>query len=298
MQRFEGFRILLRDELGVRPEPATLDLIEQLRRLRGSDSLGGIPPEISTIAPVALPDIAPLPTVRLRKYAIACLVVSVLAVGAAFGYRGWNKPEGRLTFVGEESGRISVVVLPFETKGARDALKAQVANLESETYLAFARNSRLSVVAAQSGASVIDPVGFGRSHRARYAVQTRLTETPTGVQADINVFDTATGISVWAGPLAITGSESAAIRLARQYYRYVYAEVAIYSAKTLADTAADPIPAMLWKAEAARIRTRVGNADPNEVELFEKVLERDPRQLRRLKHEDIYELLSKPAPGA
>jgi DNA-binding SARP family transcriptional activator/tetratricopeptide (TPR) repeat protein/TolB-like protein len=282
MQRFEAFRILLRDELGVRPEPATLELIEQLRRKKTSDSLD-TPPETPGAALVATqPGTHPSATRQIYKYAVISVVVAALAIGASFGYRAWNSPADRLTFVGEDSGRISVVVLPFETGGVGDALKAQVANLESETYLAFARNSRLSVVTAQSGASVSDPVSFGRSHRARYAVQTRLTETPSGVQADINVFDTATGISVWAGPLAITGSESAPIRFARQYYRYVYAEIAIYSAKTLPDTAADPIPAMLWKAEAARIRTRVGNADPNEVELFEKVLERDPRQLYAL----------------
>ncbi|WP_163361907.1 hypothetical protein, partial [Enterobacter hormaechei] len=50
-------------------------------------------------------------------------------------------------------------------------------------------------------------------------------------------------------------------------------------AQFLSKTEPDSTAALLWKADAARIRTRVGTAHPEEVRLFEAVLARDPNQL-------------------
>jgi DNA-binding SARP family transcriptional activator/TolB-like protein len=282
MQRYETFRILLREELGVRPEAATQELIEQLRRKKGSA------PESINEPSGEIPDPAPLPVLpgpgasaarRTYKYAVAALIVAALAVGTSIGYRVWNSSADSISYVGEDSGRVSVVVLPFETAGGSNLPEVQTAGLEAETVLAFARNNRLSIVAVQGGTLPRDPVNLGRSHRARYVVQTRLKESQAEIQADINLFDATTGVSVWAGPLSITATESASVRFARQFYRYVYTEIALHRAKTLSDAAADSIPALLWRAAAARIRTRVGNADTSEVELFEEVLKQDPNQL-------------------
>ncbi len=52
MLRYENFRLLLREELGVRPEPATLKLIDQLRQIpasptRQQDSVDAAAPKMA-----------------------------------------------------------------------------------------------------------------------------------------------------------------------------------------------------------------------------------------------------------
>lgn len=68
-------------------------------------------------------------------------------------------------------------------------------------------------------------------------------------------------------------------QFARQFYRYVSSEITLHRAKSLSEVDANSIPALLWRAEAARLRTRVGVTNSTEVELFEEVLKRDPNQL-------------------
>src|SRR5450756_1036881 len=59
MQRYEAFRQLLRDELGVRPEAATLALLDELRRQpaaeRPADAPAAVEAQAATVRPVSRP---------------------------------------------------------------------------------------------------------------------------------------------------------------------------------------------------------------------------------------------------
>ncbi len=79
LRQFECLRSVLRDELGVSPEPATLDLIREVRKVRGS--AGASPPELEPSrvrtapqTPFARPSIAVLPFAGLPKGSDAALL--------------------------------------------------------------------------------------------------------------------------------------------------------------------------------------------------------------------------------
>jgi DNA-binding SARP family transcriptional activator len=268
MLRYENFRILLRDELGVRPEPATMSLIEDLRNASGTQGTParepGVPPSSASGA-------------SYRYRFIAALLVAAAAVSVA-GWMVWRHYDAPTHFVGEDAGRVSVVITPFEGADGGDVLRSHAAELEAETRMAFTRSTpRLSVVQMQGQTSSHDPVQIGHQLHVRYVVMTRLM--PKAGQADVTLYDSTTGVAVSAGTVPLSGEK---VKFAREVFRYVYPQISLHRAKTLSVSEPDSIPALLWRAEAARIKTRVGEADPAEFKLFEAVLAREPHQFYAL----------------
>jgi hypothetical protein len=155
MKRYEGFRLLLRDELGVRPEPATLQLLDKLRELPAAktrdEETVEIPDFRETPAGIGAPApltagadaVSPKKSAAMgRGLAIAAVLV-ILAGGWGVFQRGWPT-HNALSYVGEDAGRLSVAVLPFETSTTSGDLKASAVALESEAILAFSRSNQLS----------------------------------------------------------------------------------------------------------------------------------------------------------
>jgi DNA-binding SARP family transcriptional activator len=273
MLRYEQFRILLRDELGVRPEPATADLLESLRnapaRQRNAVHHASQSNSDGIVASVS--------TDRSRGLVATFIGIATLVLVTA----GWivlrqhNAPQH---FVGEDVGRVSVVIMPFEGAGNDAALRSRLSGLEAETRLAFSRSTpRLSVVQTPEGSASSGPVQTGRQLHARYVVATRVEPAPG--QADVTLYDSATGVAVSSAAIALSDVK---VKFARELFRQVYPEITLHHAKVLTATQPDSISALLWRAEASRIRTRVGEADPEEFKLFEAVLAREPHQFYAL----------------
>jgi DNA-binding SARP family transcriptional activator/TolB-like protein/Flp pilus assembly protein TadD len=288
MKRYEGFRLLLRDELGVRPEPATLQLLDKLRELPSAKPRDGetidIPafraPPASTVPPTPATAGAEAPTpkrsaVKARSLAIAVALV-VLAGGWSIFQRGWTT-HGASSYVGEDGGRLSVAVLPFETSTTRGDLKAAAVALESETVLAFSRSNRLSIIDFPEHEASRSPTVLGKTLHVRYIVKTAISEVSGSAQANVTLFDSSTGVSVWSASLNI--DDGSRQKFAREFYRYIFAEIALHRSQALVAIDKDSTEALLWRAEAAQLHNRVGAAEPVAAELYERILSRDPKQL-------------------
>ena len=285
LARFQSFKELLKSELDVSPEQATLDLVERLRGpVLSSDSVS---PTTATVT--HLPDAAlstqhenadrsmPSPVAKRprRGLAMAAGLAAALLTSGLVAHQWRDAP---IAFVGEDSGRVSVALLPFEFDANSEDMRVRARTYETEAKLAFARDNRFAIVEA-SATAPRDPIEAGRALRTRYVMRTSLSETAGNMLADVHLFDTASGISLSAASVPLDGGR---IKFARELYRTVYPEIILHRAKTLAATEPDSIPALLWSAEAARIKTRVGTADPGEFALFEAVLKREPNQLQAL----------------
>lgn len=283
LARFQSFKTRLQDDVGVAPEQATLDLVESLRtRAETRASSQELVKKEETGSPEAdiLPSMAAPRKNRHRPAFVAASITALFLVvaglvGGASAIRWLTLP---MTFVGEDIGRVSVALLPFEFETTSEDMHARVRTYETEAKLAFARDNRFAIVEASETAPR-DPIGAGRLLRTRYVMRTRLTETAGNISADVHLFDTASGISLSAASVPLDGGQ---IKFARELYRTVYPEIILHRAKTLAATQPDSILALLWSAEAARIKTRVGSATSNEFVLFEAVLKREPNQLHAL----------------
>ncbi|WP_424630836.1 BTAD domain-containing putative transcriptional regulator [Bradyrhizobium sp. SYSU BS000235] len=285
MMRYERFRVLLREELGVHPEPATLRLIDQLRQaskpsIQEPDTAqpaASVVPEETRVEPS---QVSRKSKTRWRPALAAAIMVGLIVGGGWIIAQSWNTAYGPVSYVGEGNGRASVVVLPFESSTGQGDLNDQARAFESEGRLAVARSNRLSIVDFPENMTLRNPAAVGRALRVRYVVKTRLAQTADGLHADVSLFDSETSVSVWSAPMMLSGQST--IKFAREFFRSIYAEIAIHRAKALTSTQPDSIPALLWRAEASRIRTRVGESDPAEITLFEAVLARDPDQLYAL----------------
>jgi tetratricopeptide (TPR) repeat protein len=203
-------------------------------------------------------------------------VLVVATLGSIAAWIVWRQRTPPTYFVGENDGRVSVAVMPFE--GAEnDSIRARVSKLEAETRLAFARGIRLSAVQVPDNEISRDPVSLGRKLHARYVVETQLESAAR--QADVTLYEAATGVAIATTPIQLSDRN---IGFARQLFRSVYPEIALHRAKMLSAENPESIPALLWRAEAARIKTRVGEGDATEFRLFEAVLAREPHEFYAL----------------
>lgn len=278
MMRFESFRLLLKEELGVRPEPATLELIDQLRL---APPRASAPPQNEQVAQGASFGERPVPReLRLRPRAVLAMVLCAaflpfVIVGTRWILQG--PPE--IAFVGEETGRASLALLPFEGKALANGEDSRLKEAEAETKLAIARNSRLAFVDYPESLTIRDPVSVGRTLHVRYVVKTMATLQDTE-SVDINLYDARTGVGLWSGPLSFAKVTSS--KFSREFVRYIYPEIAMAQAKRLAATESNSTLSLLWRAESMRVRARLAAQDDSTKEVFEAILERDPEQLQAL----------------
>jgi DNA-binding SARP family transcriptional activator len=280
MQRYEAFRQVLRDELSVRPEAATLRLLDELRRQPTPDTS----PDSAVETGVRLAEAMAVPVSRamprgwqLAMFAAALAVA--LPLGGMMAMRATRLFDTTTAYIDDDTGRASVAVLPFETALGHEDLRARVSAHEAQVRSSFAGHNRLSVVGVPDGEIPGDPVKIGRALRVRYVVKTVLSEMQAGIEADVSLIDVASGATLRVIPVPVDGTT---FKFAREVIRPVFTEIALDRARVLAATDPDSTPGLLWRAAAIQVSSRVGGVKPEELAMYNKVLDRDPKQLYAL----------------
>ena len=293
MKRYEDFRILLRDELAVRPEPATQQLIDQLRKLSSPSARATEaesipvsrqpdgPPVVSTPSDAA-PETPAIPhPFRFRAAIVACLALAAIAVPLAYRQTAVSEPSG---YFGEADGRVAVDLLPFDASGldpsARDlAARDLAATLHREALSSFSRNSQVSLLdaldhdAARQGSR-------GKPLPARYLVRTRLSGSRGRVQADVHLMDSATRRAIWSATMPV--ADLSPSKFARELHGAVTSEIVLGQAREFAANGQTSSTALLWRARAAQLQTRLGVDDQSAIRLYQAVLDKEPNNLLAL----------------
>jgi DNA-binding SARP family transcriptional activator len=301
MSRFEHFRVLLHEELGVCPEAATLQMLETLRRqptLSASPAESPAPapdaaaPPVMSAAQSVAPDAvaAAAPPVggagpgRTTRQRWALLVAGLLVVTlGAIAVQN----EALLSLAGLRSHprsganaeHAAVLIVPFGVPSGLHDARAQADVDEKAVETVFADNPRLSVVAWPATQHVDDPIGFARAHRVPYVIATDLTKTSDGPRADAALYDSATGTRIFTAPTMLTGDAN---RFARSFYEALYPAVLLYQAHRLAERDPYAVSTLLFQAAVERARTGSRAVDPPEIAKFEAVLAQDPKNLEAL----------------
>src|SRR5207302_232076 len=86
-------------------------------------------------------------------------------------------------------------------------------------------------------------------------------------------------VSVLPVPVPVTGST---IKFARELVRSVFTEIVLHRAKILSASDPESTPALLWRAAALQMSSRVGPIKADEFALYEQVLAREPKQFQAL----------------
>ena len=275
MQRFEAFRILLRDELGVRPEPATFQLLEQLRQLETRDAR---PAESSPVeATAAAPATASLPLRRWRRPALATGLSAVVVLGGVAATGAWRQLAAPI--VRDADSRAAVALLPFDIGAGLDGLRARANAYEVEAKTVFAHERRLSLVTPAEAFATRAPVRLGRVLPIRYVVKVSVATTAGGARADVDVCETAVNVCFWASSTPLIDDE---VKFAHELFGLVYPAIAQRQAQALAESEPDSVPALLWRAAAAETVTGVAMTDPPEFAAYETALASDPNQFDAL----------------
>lgn len=298
MSRFEHFRLLLKEELGVRPEAATLQLLETLRQ---QQTASAAPAEASGSAletpaairpPVVPPEpLEPLTSVavvpaarsngigRWRSLAFAAGFAVVALLASLAVQKAPLSSVKPIAHIDQHAAPASVLILPFKVRAGLDDARAQAGSYEQETELAFARNPRLSVVAWPANRTVDDPLGYARAQHVPYVIATDLTQTTDGLRADSALYESATGTRIFMAHTLLTGETS---QFARNFYASIYPAVLLYHAHQLAVRDPYAVSTLLWQAAVEEARTGSRAADPPEIAKFEAVLAQDPENLEAL----------------
>jgi DNA-binding SARP family transcriptional activator len=260
MQRFETFRLLLRDELAVRPEPATLKLIDQLRDLPEAEPTDEVVVSVagSEVSWPSGPNAAP--RVSRRGVLLAVGGLLTLLIAAVVGVSLWVSPGDR-SIDDKRYGRASVSLAPIsggnDPRG-QDLIRA----LASEASLAFSRNNRVTLIEL-AGAS---------SRRPDYRINSQLVSAGQAMRVDVNLTATGNNETLWSGSIPVHGESDTGF--ARELYGYVTSEIVLHQARLLAQ--ASSVPAKLWRARAAQLQTRLGVEDATAIALYKEVLAEDP----------------------
>ena len=72
------------------------------------------------------------------------------------------------------------------------------------------------------------------------------------------------------------------ISFARRVVRSVFPEITLDRAKVLTETDPDSIAGLLWRASALQLSSRMGLTKPEELDLYEQVLQREPKNVTAL----------------
>ena len=141
-----------------------------------------------------------------RLAVLAAGLTLALLLGGTIAMRASRLFEAPIAYIDDDTGRASLVVLPFETAPGHADLRGRVSAYEAEAKVTFARHNRLSVIDFPDGASPADPAKLGRALRVRYVVKTVLSETPAGIEADVSLIDSPSGATVRVIPVPVRRS--------------------------------------------------------------------------------------------
>ncbi|MBI0330429.1 BTAD domain-containing putative transcriptional regulator [Burkholderia plantarii] len=305
MSRFEHFRALLEEELGVRPEAATLQMVDALRQPprpapAGPEVVSPAPgdverpaasTELDETAPPARPGdagisvrrrVGPL-VVGLFVAGLVAVVLVAVVLGMTFARREDARGPGAAADsrgpAEANAQRAAVLVAPFTIPAGMNQASLKAGLDEPGVKALFAGNARLSLVEWPPGQGIGDPLRVAREHHALYVITTDLRNTPDGPRADAVLFDAATGTRIFAAPTMLTGDAN---RFARSFYESLYPAVLLYHAHRLAERDPNAVATLLFEAAVERERTGVRAADPPEMAQLEAVVARDPDNLEAL----------------
>lgn len=266
MQRFEAFRLLLREELAVRPESATIRLIDQLRdppaMHQSSDDFDSEVPSWSSMQPIQK---SSLLRIGLRN---PISIASALAVAALLIYAFLPQgPSDQRTVEDLRYGRALLALEPIAADVSQ-APRIDVKSLNREAALAFSRNNKVSLIEFVDGAK----------RRPDYRIHARVVESGTNIRADVDLVSLDKTDTIWSGSIPL--DIGSATTFARELYGSVTSEIALREARNRANSGS--IPDKLWRAKAAQIQTRLGTDQPKAMALYREVLSDDPTNVNAL----------------
>jgi tetratricopeptide (TPR) repeat protein len=160
-------------------------------------------------------------------------------------------------------------VLPFDNSLTDDGSKALSDTLNRETRLTFSRNNQLFLIEPSDRPT--------RSLRARYMVRTHLSGTAGAVLADVTLIDSTSGGSIWSAQMPASNEPPTAF--AREFYGYIFSEIALNQARVLSKANVDSVEAMFWRARASQLQTRIGTEQATAGELYKAILAKEPNHL-------------------
>lgn len=254
MQRFEAFRILLREELAVRPEPATFKLIDELRDLPETASVTADEDAV-VVARVA----GTVPRTGRRGIVLAAGGLLTLLIAAVVVVVIWGWPVDR-SIDDRRYGRVSVSLAPISggDPGNQELIRA----LTSEASLAFSRNNRVTLI----------EFTHAPARRPDYRISAQFVSAAPVARIDVHLTATRSNETIWSG--SIPANLGPPTKFARELYGYVTSEIVLHQARLLAR--ASSVPAKLWRGRAAQLQTRLGTEDLTAITLYKEVLAEDP----------------------
>lgn len=265
MQRFEAFRLLLRDELAVRPESATIRLIDQLR---DSPAPHQLPNDSARDVPDGFARQPPRLLWLLRGLQNPISIASALAVAALLIYSFIQQgPSDLRTVEDQRYGRALLALEPIAANVSH-ATRVDAKILNREATLAFSRNNKVSLIEFVDGAK----------RRPDYRIHARIVEDATNSRAVVELVSLAKGNTIWSGSIPL-GNETSTT-FARELHGFVTSEIVLSEAGNRASGSS--IPDKLWRAKAAQIQTRLGTDEPKAMELYREILGEDPTNVNAL----------------
>lgn len=263
MQRFEAFRILLRDELAVRPEAATIKLIDQLRDPPVAAETRDRP--VDAVAPAASSiELAASPSPRFSRRQL--IGIGGFLVLALISLSYWG-PSDQRTVEDRRYGRALLALDPIIADTAQGGT-ADIRALQGEASLAFSRNNKVTLI------ELVDAT----KRRPDYRIETRLVGTALNGRADVSLISADRDDAVWSGSIPV--GNGPATTFARELYGYVTSEIVLREARDRADS--NSVPAKLWRARAAQLQTRLRTEDLTAQALYEEILAEDPTNVNAL----------------
>jgi tetratricopeptide (TPR) repeat protein len=180
-----------------------------------------------------------------------------------------TSPRQPIGYVVGSNGRLAIEVRPFDNSLADEGAKALSERLNRETRLTFSRNNQLFLIEPSDSAD--------RNLRARYVVRTHLSASAGAILADVTLIDSESGGSIWSAQMP--ASEELPTAFAREFYGYIFSEIALNQARVLSKANVDSVDAMLWRARAAQLQTRIGTEDTTAESLYKAILTKEPNHL-------------------
>lgn len=207
--------------------------------------------------------------------AAAALAAAIVSGVSAFHLLAPTPPA---PLVGEEGGRLSLAVLPFESPAGDERLRQVGVALRDDILLALSQGTWMTGLPVPDESATQPPRALSQSLRVRYVLGVRLIELADELRGQLQIWDAATGITLRALPLAVDAAddEQARRNFTREVFRIARLETALHRARQLEHAPEHEIEALLWRAEAAKVVSRAGEFNPETEKLYDAILERKP----------------------
>ncbi len=279
MNRFEQFRLLLKEQLAVRPEAATQHLLESLRQTRmvtaTPSEIETSPPPPTMAPPGARPGFGGMQ--RLARPLLVLVLGGALVLSVAFlvlqERRTASLADASVTSPNERTGEHVIVALaPFDRAGGLDRLPDRTSMYENEVRRVFAQSDRLTVLPSLTASSVQD----ARQRNATYLLRTEISESNQELRATTFLYDVKNDTRIYAGVLLMSND---AQTFARQYFDLMYPAILLDHRDVLAAEHPSSVATLLWEATVKEEWNGDQAADPPELIKLETAIVKNPQNL-------------------